>query len=157
VHRALLAVALCACLSGGMSGAVWAKEAQPVAANPALEAQVMAIAEELRCLVCQNETIAGSHADLAVDLRKQIRIKLQQGQSEAQIKAFMVERYGDFILYRPPLKTSNWLLWAGPFVLLLVAVTALALHIRRRGRTGAAAPLPPEDRDRARRLLDEGT
>ena len=142
---------------GLLCGLAAAQEARPLAEDPVLEAQVLRIAEELRCLVCQNETIAASHADLAVDLRQQIRLKLQQGQSEAQIKAFMVERYGDFILYRPPLKTSNWLLWAGPFVLLLVAVTALALHIRRRGRTGAAAPLPPEDRDRARRLLDEGT
>jgi cytochrome c-type biogenesis protein CcmH len=153
----LLAVALCAGLSGGMGGAVWAKDAQPLAADPALEAQVMAIAEELRCLVCQNETIAASHADLAVDLRKQIRIKLQQGQSESQIKAFMVERYGDFILYRPPLKTRTWLLWGGPFLLLLVAATALVLNIRRRGRSGAAAPLPSEDSERARRLLDERT
>ena len=151
VHKALLAVALCV----GMGGAVWAKEAQTLAADPALEARVMAIAEELRCLVCQNETIAASHADLAVDLRKQIRLKLQQGQSETQIKAFMVERYGDFILYRPPLKTRTWLLWGGPFLLLLVAATALALNIRRRGRSGAAAPLPGADSERARRLLDD--
>jgi len=151
VHKALLAAALCA----GLSGAVCAKEALPLAADPALEARVMAIAEELRCLVCQNETIAASHADLAVDLRKQIRVKLQQGQSETQIKAFMVERYGDFVLYRPPLKTSTWLLWGGPFLLLLVAATALALNIRRRGRSGVAAPLPSEESERAQRLLDD--
>ena len=75
----------------------------------------MRIAEELRCLVCQNETIAASHADLAVDLRKQIRQKLQQGQSQEQILDFMVQRYGDFVLYRPPVKSSTWLLWGGPF------------------------------------------
>ena len=82
----------------------------------------MRIAEELRCLVCQNETIAASHADLAVDLRKQIRQKLQQGQSEEQILDFMVQRYGDFVLYRPPVKSSTWLLWGGPFLLLGAAL-----------------------------------
>ena len=83
-----------------------AQEARPRAEDPVLEAQVMRISEELRCLVCQNETIAASHADLAVDLRQQIRLKLQQGQSEAQILDFMVQRYGDFVLYRPPVKSS---------------------------------------------------
>jgi cytochrome c-type biogenesis protein CcmH len=140
-------------LSLGLS--VSAREAQPMAADPALEVRVMAIAEELRCLVCQNESLAGSHADLAVDLRKQIRIKLQQGQTEAQIKQFMVDRYGDFVLYRPALKTSTWLLWGGPFVLLVVGVGALLLNIRRRGRAIPAGPLPPEDAARARRLLGE--
>jgi cytochrome c-type biogenesis protein CcmH len=91
-----------------------AQEARPRAEDPVLEAQVMRISEELRCLVCQNETIAASHADLAVDLRQQIRLKLQQGQSEAQILDFMVQRYGDFVLYRPPVKSSTWLLGAGP-------------------------------------------
>ncbi len=102
--------------------------------------------------MCQNETIAGSQADLAVDLRKQIRLQLQQGQSEAQIKDFMVERYGDFVLYRPPLKASTWLLWGGPFVLLVVARRGAVDHraaarrrcadaatVRRRRRAGAAA------------------
>jgi cytochrome c-type biogenesis protein CcmH len=96
-----------------LTAAQAAQEARPMAEDPALEARVLAIAEELRCLVCQNETIAASHADLAVDLRKQIRQQLQQGQSEAQILDFMVQRYGDFVLYRPPLKSSTWLLWGG--------------------------------------------
>lgn len=126
-----------------------------MAADPGLEVQVMAIAEELRCLVCQNETIAASHADLAVDLRKQIRLQLQQGRSEAQIKDFMVQRYGDFVLYRPPLKSSTWLLWAGPFVLLLAAAGALAMKIRRRAASDAAPALSSEEAERARRLLSE--
>ena len=105
-----------------------AQEARPLADDPVLEAQVMRIAEELRCLVCQNETIAASHADLAVDLRKQIRQKLQQGQSEAQILDFMVQRYGDFVLYRPPLKSSTWLLWGGPFLLLGVALLGAGIE-----------------------------
>ena len=133
-----------------------AKEAAPVAADPALEAHVMAIAEELRCLVCQNETIAASHADLAVDLRKQIRNKLKEGQSQQQILDFMVERYGDFVRYRPPLKASTVLLWAGPFVLLGVAALTLVLNIRRRRLSANAAPLSAADAARARQMLSEG-
>ena len=135
-------------------GLATAQEARPLAEDPVLEAKVLAIAEELRCLVCQNETIAASHADLAVDLRKQIRQKLQQGQSREQIVDFMVQRYGDFVLYRPPVKRSTWLLWGGPFLLLLAALTGLALSIRRRRRL-AGVPLQDEQAERARRLLGE--
>ncbi|MFM9915127.1 MAG: cytochrome c-type biogenesis protein CcmH [Rhizobacter sp.] len=148
-----------------LASAAWSVRAAPDAgpapheaansvADPALEARVMKVAEELRCLVCQNETIAASHADLAVDLRKQIRAKLSQGQSERQILDFMVERYGDFVLYRPALKATTVLLWMGPFVLLLVAGFALMRAIRGRQRQ-AAAPLSPTDAARARQLLDE--
>ncbi len=129
------------------------KLASPMAQDTALEARVMAIAEELRCLVCQNETIAASHADLAIDLRKQIRIKLTQGQSQRQILDFMVERYGDFVLYRPPLKASTVLLWAGPFALLAVAVLVLALNIRRRSLADQPRALSPEEILRAQQLL----
>ena len=123
-------------------------------ADPVLEARVLAIAEELRCLVCQTETIAASHADLAVDLRKQIRTKLTQGQSQAQILDFMAERYGDFVLYRPRWKASTVMLWAGPFALLLVAFTALAMNIRRRRQSVVKTELTPAEIERARRLLD---
>ena len=126
-------------------------------ADPVLEARVLAIAEELRCLVCQNETIAASHADLAVDLRKQIRTKLTQGQSQAQILDFMAERYGDFVLYRPRWKASTVMLWAGPFALLLVAFTALARNIRRRRQSVVKTELTPAEIERARRLLDGTT
>ena len=150
MHR-LLVVLLLAWL-----GLAMAQDARPLADDPVLEAQVMRIAEELRCLVCQNETIAASHAELAVDLRKQIRQKLQQGQSEAQILDFMVQRYGDFVLYRPPVRSSTWLLWGGPFLLLGVAMLALALNIRRR-RSLASTPLGGDEAERARRLLGEET
>jgi cytochrome c-type biogenesis protein CcmH len=136
-----------------LSLAVGAREAQPMADDPVLEAQLLHIAEELRCLVCQNETIAASNADLAVDLRKQIRLQLQQGRTQEQILDFMVQRYGDFVLYRPPLKGSTWLLWGGPFVLLVAALAALALNIRR--RRGKAAPLRAEEAERARKLLGD--
>ena len=134
--------------------AVQAAEAPALADDPALEARVMAIAEELRCLVCQNETIAASHADLAVDLRRQIRLQLVEGRTPPQIVDFMVERYGDFVRYRPPLKASTLLLWAGPFVLLAVAVGALLRQLRRRGAATAPDDLGAAERERARRLLE---
>jgi cytochrome c-type biogenesis protein CcmH len=123
--------------------------------DPALDQRAAALAHELRCLVCQNETIAASHADLAVDLRNQIRLKLVAGQSERQILDFMVQRYGDFVLYRPPLKATTVMLWAGPFVLLLVAGAALALNIRKRRQAVAAQALSPEQARRAHQLLDQ--
>jgi len=92
----------------------FAAEAKPASDNPALEARVMKISGELRCLVCQNETIAASHADLAVDLRRQVREMLQNGQNEQQVIDYMTARYGDFVLYRPPFKPLTALLWIGP-------------------------------------------
>jgi cytochrome c-type biogenesis protein CcmH len=123
--------------------------------DPVLEARVMVIAEELRCLVCQNETIAASHADLAVDLRSQIRIKLSQGQSNQQILDFMVARYGDFVLYRPPLKASTVLLWVGPFALLLLAGGVLAFNIRRHRGTANSSSMTEAEQRRAQQLLDQ--
>ena len=122
-------------------------------ADPALEARVLAIAEELRCLVCQNETIAASQADLAIDLRNQIRIKLGQGQSQAQILDFMSDRYGDFVLYRPRWQASTVLLWAGPFVLLVFAAFVLIRSIRRQRRALAPVELSPEENARVAALL----
>ena len=136
----------------------WAqvKEAQPLVANQALEKKVLAIADELRCLVCQNETLAASQAELAVDLRRQIARMLEQGQSRQQVIDFMVARYGDFVLYRPPLGGRTLLLWFGPFVLLVAAVVGMLLHIRKRRQLVAgAATWTPEQEQRARRLLDE--
>lgn len=118
-----------------LSIAAWAaqaNEAAPLAADPALEARVMRVAEELRCLVCQNETIAASQADLAVDLRQQIRTKLRQGESQAQILDFMVQRYGEFVRYRPAFNPRTALLWIGPFALLALAALVMATHFRRR-------------------------
>ena len=144
MRRALAFVVLVAAIG------VHAKDALPLSADPALEARVMAVAEELRCLVCQNETIAASQADLAVDLRKQIRIKLQQGQTEAQILDFMVARYGEFVRYRPALNAGTVLLWVGPFGLLGVAGAVLTMNIRQRRRLGAA--LPPLNEVETQRL-----
>ena len=96
------------------------------------------IATELRCLVCQNQTVADSHSGLAEDLREQVRDMLRRGETDAQILAFMTARYGDFVLYRPPVKSTTWLLWAGPAVLMVGALAGLAWVLRRRSQ------LPPE-------------
>lgn len=120
--------------------------------DTALEARVMAVAEELRCLVCQNETVAASQAELALDLRDQIRRQLTEGRSEDDIRRFMVERYGDFVLYRPPLKPGTLLLWIGPFVLLAAGLVALWRQLRRQARR-EAEPLTAAEWEQARRLL----
>lgn len=133
-----------------------AQVAQPAAEDPALEARVMRISDELRCLVCQNQTIADSHASLAVDLRNQIRDMLQQGKSEAQIRTYMVERYGDFVLYRPPLKHTTWLLWFGPALLIAIGSILLWVVLRRRAHD-QDIPLTDAQRREAHVLLqDEG-
>ena len=120
--------------------------------DAALEKRVRELSTELRCLVCQNQTLADSNAPLAVDLRNQVREQLKAGKSERDVVDFLVARYGDFVLYRPPLKASTVLLWAGPFLLLAFGLLLLVLRIRRK------APPPPElseaDRARAAKLLE---
>ncbi len=116
-----------------------AKQAVPASNDVALEARVMDISSELRCLVCQNQTIADSHADLAIDLRQQIREMLSRGMTDAQIRNYMTDRYGDFVLYKPPLNTSTALLWFGPAILMIVALASLYLMLRRRLRMDAQA------------------
>jgi cytochrome c-type biogenesis protein CcmH len=138
------------------AGAAAAQQARPLAEDPVLEARVLAIASDLRCLVCQNETIAASHADLAQDLRAQIRAQLRAGKDEAEIKAYMVQRYGDFVLYNPPVKPTTYLLWGGPFVL-LAAMLALLWRLLKRRRAEAEAPLTDAERERARALLGTRT
>ena len=123
----------------------FAKDAVPLSNDPALEARVMALAVELRCLVCQNQTIADSHAELAVDLRNQIREMMQKGQSDDQIRRYMTDRYGDFVLYKPPFKTSTALLWVGPPLLLLAALSALFVMLRRRQNASPDAFDPDDD------------
>lgn len=109
-----------------------AAEALPAAADPVLEKRVMDLSQQLRCLVCQNQTIADSHADLAIDLRRQVREQLQQGRSDEQVVDYMVQRYGDFVRYLPPFKAITWLLWAGPALLLAAGLLLLARQLHRR-------------------------
>jgi len=131
-----------------------APQALPLAADPELEDRVLKIASELRCLVCQNETIAASRADLAVDLRNQVREQLRAGKSDAEIRAYMVARYGDFVLYTPPVKPTTWLLWAGPFVLLVAMAAWMWRTLKRRRAAPAAAPLSEAEQQRARDMLE---
>ena len=137
-----------------LAGSVLSREAPTVAADPLLEKRVMALAAELRCLVCQNQTIADSNAELAVDLKNQIREKLKAGMSEAQIIDYMVARYGDFVLYRPPVKATTLPLWIGPFALLFAALAGLFYYILRRRRSTPEQPLSEADEARVRSLLD---
>ena len=146
---------LCVVLLG--ANLVMAKEAVPLADDPLVEQRLIAISEELRCLVCQNESLAGSRAELAQDLRREIRGLIKQGRTDDEIKTFLVSRYGDFVLYRPPVKPSTWLLWAGPFGLAVVGVVALMLYLRRRNQDlGDETALTEEERKRAEKLLQEG-
>jgi cytochrome c-type biogenesis protein CcmH len=124
-----------------------AKEALPEAADPALEARMTRITAELRCLVCQNQTIADSNAGLAVDLRRETREMLRQGKSDAEIIAYMTDRYGDFVLYRPPLKSTTALLWFGPAAMLALGATVLVLVLRRRTKLAADSFEPDADED----------
>lgn len=149
---ALLLPALCLTLllAGAPAGA---NDAPSAALNPEIEARMMAVAVELRCLVCQNQTIADSHSGLAEDLRQQIREMLAKGMTEDQINHYMTDRYGDFVLYRPPLKTTTVLLWLGPFTLLAIAVLMMVLNVRRRRRSAQPAALSEADTAKARELL----
>ena len=151
-----LALALALTLAGTAAAPALAADAAPLAADPVLEARVMRVSAELRCLVCQNQTIADSNAELAVDLRNQVRDMLRRGDSEAQVYRYMTARYGDFVLYRPPLKPSTALLWFGPALLGVGGLVALVVVLRRRSRLGAdqfeadpvdeLMPAPPQER-----------
>ncbi|MGH8710836.1 MAG: cytochrome c-type biogenesis protein [Burkholderiales bacterium] len=129
-----------------------AADSAPAVDDPQLDKRVMELAENLRCLVCQNQTIADSPAELAVDLKKQIREKMQQGQSDRDIIDYMVARYGDFVLYRPPLKGTTMLLWFGPLLFLAAGLAALFYRLARR-RKYAVTELSDVDRARAAALL----
>jgi cytochrome c-type biogenesis protein CcmH len=126
MKRIIVMAALAAAAFAGL-----AKEAAPIAEDPAVEQRLIAISEEMRCLVCQNESLAGSRAELAQDLRREMRELIRVGRSDAEIRDYMVARYGDFVLYRPPVKPTTWLLWAGPFVLLALALAGFITFLRR--------------------------
>ena len=131
----------------------FAPSVSAAAEDAALERRVQALSEELRCLVCQNQTIADSSADLAIDLKNQVREKLKQGASDKDVIAFMTERYGDFVLYRPPVKATTLLLWFGPALLLVTGLIALFLRLRRRAAIEAEPALTDDERARAAVLL----
>lgn len=143
------------CFAMLFSSAAVAKEAAPMAADLEVEKRMVAISEELRCLVCQNESLAGSHAELAQDLRREIRTMIGQGKTDTEILDFMVARYGDFVRYRPPVNPTTWLLWGGPFLLMAGGIAALIVFLRRRARENTNPELSDEEHRRAAALLDQ--
>lgn len=147
MRKFLTVILLAASISLAQAG-----QAPAVASDPVLEAKVQSLSEVLRCLVCQNQNLADSHADLAIDLKNQVRDMLRQGRSEKEVVDYMVERYGDFVLYSPPLKSTTWLLWGGPFGLFVGGLVALYFKLKRR-RERLAEPLSAEEQVVASRLL----
>ena len=133
----------------------YAGEAAPLADDPVVEQRLIVISEELRCLVCQNESLAGSRADLAMDLRREIRTLIKEDKTDPEIKEFLVSRYGDFVLYRPPVKPMTWALWFGPFLLMLGALFMLVRLIRRSQSNAATPELDPAQRAKAQSLLQD--
>lgn len=140
------------------SAQISGKEAQATELDPGEHRRVQGIASQLRCLVCQNQSIADSDADLAVDLRKQVIEQINAGRTDKEIIDYMVERYGDFVLYNPPFKASTIILWLGPVVIFLGAAVAFYINVRRRKSTVAASErtLTPDEKRRAEELLKGG-
>jgi cytochrome c-type biogenesis protein CcmH len=131
-----------------------ANEAAPLAEDPVVEQRLIGISEEMRCLVCQNESLAGSRSDLANDLRAQIRSMIKAGKGDAEIRQYMVDRYGDFVLYRPPVKPTTWLLWLGPFTILVVGIIGLLMYLRRRNTSMDSRTLSDDENRRLDALLN---
>ena len=134
----------------------YAGEAKDLAADPVLEKRMIGLAENLRCLVCQNESLASSHAELAEDLRREVREQMAQGKNDQEIIDYLVARYGDFVLYKPPVKSYTVLLWFGPFALLLIGAGVLVFQLRKRRQLLVQeTELTPEAQQRAATLLNE--
>jgi cytochrome c-type biogenesis protein CcmH len=134
-------------------GATLAKEAQPNE-DPKVEQRMKALTEQLRCMVCQNETLDASRADLAEYLRKEIREQIQAGKTDQEIIAFLTQRYGDYVLYNPPVKKTTYLLWFGPFVLLIGGTAVLYRYVRNRREMIKETPLSADERKRAEEILN---
>lgn len=136
-----------------MAGPAVAQEARPMADDPVLEERLMNLSRELRCLVCQNETLADSRADLAVDLRNEIREQMKAGKTDQEIIAFLTARYGDFVLYRPPVKATTYFLWFGPFLLLLGGLFLLFRYLKQRRQLITEQPLSADQHRDVEALL----
>ena len=156
--RALIAVFIFATFFGSTATNASSTTEAALAADPVAEKRLQHLSEELRCLVCQNQTIADSNAELAQDLRREIRGMIKDGRSDKEIIDFMVVRYGDFVLYRPPVKGITLLLWGGPVALMLLGLVVLVRYLRRRAtRIADDRPLSADETSRADALLKENT
>ncbi|MBK8890095.1 MAG: cytochrome c-type biogenesis protein CcmH [Dechloromonas sp.] len=154
--RALIAIIIFACFFGSTAAVASSTTEAALAADPVAEKRLQLLSEELRCLVCQNQTIADSNAELAQDLRREIRTMIRDGKSDKEIIDFMVVRYGDFVLYRPPVKGITLLLWGGPLALMLLGLVILVRYLRRRvSRMAEDKPLSADEAGRADALLKE--
>ncbi len=151
----ILAAALCLAGPAASAPAVEHVEAAPTQYDPVAHKRVLGIAEQLRCLVCQNQSIADSNAEIAVDLRNQVIEQIKAGRTDKEIISYMTDRYGDFVLYNPPFKLSTAILWLGPVVLFFVAILAFYLNLRNRRKIAEKMEreLTPEERRRADALL----
>jgi cytochrome c-type biogenesis protein CcmH len=147
--------ALCLLFLFSLAAAVGAQNAQPLAEDPVIEKRLQALSQELRCLVCQNETLADSRAGLAEDLRREIREQMKAGKTDEEIITFLTARYGDFVLYRPRVKPTTYLLWFGPFVLLATGLMILYWQLKQRRTQIKQQPLTDQERQRLDALLDE--
>jgi cytochrome c-type biogenesis protein CcmH len=155
VKHLVALTALIACFVAAPACLVSAYDGSSSAEDPAIELRLKKMSNELRCLVCQNQTIADSDAPLAVDLRREIRSMMESGQEDDAIIQYLVDRYGDFIRFRPPLKASTALLWFGPPILIAIAASAWTFALRRRQRA-ADAPLSDEEQRRLEHVLEDG-
>lgn len=142
-------------LMGICIGLANAGEASPMAEDPVVEARLVHISQELRCMVCQNESLSSSRAELADDLRREVRDLIRANKSDQEIKDFLVSRYGDFVLYRPDVKPLTWVLWFGPFVVLLMAAIFLLAYLRQRRLAVHPQALSDADRARVEQLLKD--
>ena len=149
-------LALCFAILLALSLPAHAVRPGEMLADPALEARARDIGKELRCLVCRNQSIDDSDADLAHDLRVLVRQRLVAGDSDGQVVGYVVSRYGDYVLLRPPFKLDTWLLWGGPALILAIGLFGLVRYLRRQSRVAAAAPLSAEERRRLDRALEAG-
>lgn len=152
MKRALLLLMLLCSLALSVS----AQEARPLTDDPELEKRLLRLSQELRCLVCQNETLADSQAGLAQDLRAQIREQMKAGKTDKEIVTYLTERYGQFVLYRPPIQPTTYLLWFGPFIFLLGGLALLFRYVKQRRHLIQESPLSADQKRRIEELLDEG-
>ncbi len=154
MKRVAIQLLLLVCVICGLHAGATAQIAQSLTDDPELEKRVMNLSQELRCLVCQNETLADSRAGLAEDLRREIREQMKAGRSDKEIIAFLTARYGQFVLYRPPVQPTTYLLWFGPFAFLLVGLGFLYRYLKQRGDLIKDEPLSPQERRQAEELLN---